>query len=628
MEAVFGAVGYLPYASNDQDDFFYQGLLFNSCLSARQEVNNVVYDPQLCTVKTANNQDYTVTINSGYNRSDGNPVTLEDVFFTFQNIIKSNTWARPRLDTYRSLEIKKLSDTSIQVTFPYESVDNMIFFTNYILPQHILANTSYDDYVNTYGRSPVASNCAAIQKTVNDPDSLVFDLSKCDYTNVMFYQLKRFTDFTAFQNYVKAGGLIHFYEHPIALEGYDTQQLLNSDLETIFFNTQSKLLSPQIDRSLAGFISSKFYGTGYTQYLYKNQFVFDKFLSDGTGIQANLAHMGTNKSGTVDLSLLNIQPLPKAITITTGDRKFVYTLSQINGGVFNLQINLDYAYPRIQIVHDSDKAFEPSTYDKTKKVTFYNLVPGDTIKPGHNQYKIYALEKNSTKQNYVAMLDIRYMTDPQKEAAAATSSGQKISVIYYDEPTSDFVVQRLQALFAQYKIDNYFDFMPFTSAEEFQGKIASQDYDVVIRSIRRGLKQDISNLFLTDSPLVNPSLYVNQSLASLITEYLGSSDNNKVHTDLKANIDSIYAKDAPLVVLGQPYVFVHYNKGLNVGSGQREYLTSFKQDILTNTHLVEHILPDKVKFFTRQNMTMFLQNALHGEEKPLIVTDDTTGANK
>lgn len=123
----------------------------------------------------------------------------------------------------------------------------------------------------------------------------------------------------------------------------------------------------------------------------------------------------------------------------------------------------------------------------------------------------------------------------------------------------------------------------------------------------------MSSLFLTDAPTVNPSLYVNQSLASLITEYVVAQPG-QLRDELKSDIDAIYSTNIPFIILGQPYTFVHYNQDLNFGSGSNQYVISFKKDILSNTQLVEHILPNKDKFFTRANVFDFLQTTMFANE--------------
>lgn len=62
------------------------------------------------------------------------------------------------------------------------------------------------------------------------------------------------------------------------------------------------------------------------------------------------------------------------------------------------------------------------------------------------------------------------------------------------------------------------------SAEEFEGKLASKEYDITIRGIDLGLKKDISNLLLTDNPIINPSLYVNTNLASQINQFFATTN--------------------------------------------------------------------------------------------------------
>jgi len=58
------------------------------------------------------------------------------------------------LDTYKNIAVE-LVENKVKVTFPQASSDNMIFFTNFILPQHLLANKTRDEYVQLFAENPV-----------------------------------------------------------------------------------------------------------------------------------------------------------------------------------------------------------------------------------------------------------------------------------------------------------------------------------------------------------------------------------------------------------------------------------------------------------------------------------------
>jgi len=122
-------------------------------------------------------------------------------------------------------------------------------------------------------------------------------------------------------------------------------------------------------------------------------------------------------------------------------------------------------------------------------------------------------------------------------------------VIYYNDPASEYVAKRLQDIFAQELVHQYFNFIAFDTLQEFDTKLLSKDYDIVISAFDFARRKDFSSLLLTDVPTINPSLYTNPQLASYISDYVHKPD--LVKESLKSQISDIYANDMPFLVLGQ-----------------------------------------------------------------------------
>ena len=100
VEGVFSQLSYLPYLKTDSQSLFYQNLLFRGCLSSFEtdEEGNLARD--LCKVYTQDHQNYVVRLLdhpgelpvSELTWSDGHPITIEDVFFTYDEILRTNKW--------------------------------------------------------------------------------------------------------------------------------------------------------------------------------------------------------------------------------------------------------------------------------------------------------------------------------------------------------------------------------------------------------------------------------------------------------------------------------------------------------------------------------------------------------
>ncbi|MEI6774549.1 MAG: hypothetical protein WCL18_07375 [bacterium] len=111
----------------------------------------------------------------------------------------NNMWDIPALEQYSPTTIIKDVNTTLKVSFPTASADNILFFTNYILPTHILATAQLSDYTSIFAFKPVYTNCSNLVSQSNDEYSLVFNLVNCNQSNLNFYQVKNTTSFDAFK---------------------------------------------------------------------------------------------------------------------------------------------------------------------------------------------------------------------------------------------------------------------------------------------------------------------------------------------------------------------------------------------------------------------------------------------
>jgi ABC-type transport system substrate-binding protein len=134
-------------------------------------------------VTTRDYKTYYVSVSSGDVWSDGVPFSIEDVYFTYKDIIKNNKLEIPTLDKYSNIDVSMETD-QVKVVFKNSSKDNTLFFTNYILPQHALLEPNNSMYTQSFAIEPVYDNCAKIKPQTTDQDSLIFDLSNCNDTSL------------------------------------------------------------------------------------------------------------------------------------------------------------------------------------------------------------------------------------------------------------------------------------------------------------------------------------------------------------------------------------------------------------------------------------------------------------
>ncbi len=612
VEGIFSNTSYLPYLRNDTQSNFYQGLLFNSCLKPSYDPKLPAYIPDLCTVTTKDNKSYTIALNKWFIRSDGTPISLEDVFFTYDSILRNNMRKLPLLTQYNDFTITKDVNNTLKVVFPNESSDNILFFTNYILPKHILINAELNDYKSLFAFSPVYTNCANLVSQSNDEYSLVFNLVNCNQSNLNFYQVKNTTSFEAFKSIVNNwwNSIIDAYIGDETLPGYENKKILTNKLVTLFFNTRSENLRVRGRRVLGWLIKHNFYTTWYENFLRKNNDgLFDVFQSTWSDVK-NLLNREYNENIITkeDLMDMNVLPLSKSISLKTQWQKFVYFIDTWSS--LPTEIIFDKWYDNVTVEYKW-KIYTLKHFVKWGKTWWYTFGTTEkTFGSWLNKYSIYGYEK--TKKILLASLDIYNMIpDTQDEDYVGTPV--KLTVIYYSTYVNDFVVQQLKDIFAKANITENFIFEHIKTPQELQWRLMVGNYDLLINTVDMGLKKDLTKLFSTDKSDINPSQYQNQKLTTLLKQYIWDNDWSKKR--ILNEINTIYSKDMPFVVLGKEYLTINMKPDImkilfsswtvaNIDEYNRRTF------VYKNLKLVSNIHIDGKKIWSFKNFENFLTNAI------------------
>lgn len=617
VEWIFDNTSYLPYLRNDGQSIFYQWLLFNSCLKYSMTSESIDFKEDLCQVSSKDNKNFTINIHPGTIRSDGTPLSLDDILFTYQDvIIKNKRWIRT-LTPYKDIVISKESETSLKVSFPTASIDNKLFFTQYILPKHILNDFDFQSYRELFAIQPIYTNCANIVSQTSDQYSLIFNLVNCGDTNLNFYQIKNHLSFDTFKTTIeeKKSSIVDVYLWEETFPGYEQHNLLTNKIVTVFFNTNSDKLRVRTRRALWWLIKRNFYSTGYDNYLIKNtDGLFDVFLSTWLNIKDYL-NTNYNQDTVVKKDLIDsgIQPLPKDITIKGENKKFVF-YTDVEPNKTWLQVIFDAAYDRIAMEYNQ-KLISASSYStKDKKAEFFFGTNLKTFWTGLNKYTILWWKNN--KKITLATVDLYNVTE---QKTTFTGLIQPLSIIYYDAPLYNAIVLNLQSIFINYGIDNYFSFERISSLEELEGRLLLGDYDIMINTIDMGLKKDITRLFATESAMKNPSQYQNTKLISLLQQ-----QTTKPTQRILNEINDIYAKDMPFVVLGKAFVPIQVKisvaeKLFWTGDIWLELYDYNRRDLIyRNLQLVNTVHIDGKKVLNYNNFFIFIKSSLgFKEEIPL-----------
>jgi hypothetical protein len=111
VEWIFDEVSYLPYLKNDDQSVFYQKFLFQSCLDL-YNLDIITteewwkYAEGLCKVYTDDTQNFVLKIiDENATWSDWKPLTIEDIFFTYDEIIRKNRREIQSLNIWNSVTV-------------------------------------------------------------------------------------------------------------------------------------------------------------------------------------------------------------------------------------------------------------------------------------------------------------------------------------------------------------------------------------------------------------------------------------------------------------------------------------------------------------------------------------------
>ena len=611
VEWIFNNTSYLPYIGNDYQSLFYQGLLFDSCLTF---VGNTQND-DLCSVQTTDYQNYTVSLKKSAIWSDGTPVSIDDVLFTYNDIIHNNKRNINALDIYGDLVVTKNPDNTIKVSFSSPNKDNTTFFGNYILPQHILKDYDLASYKSVFGIRPVYTNCANVVGDSKDPYSLIFNLANCPQSNLNFYQVKNARSFDTFKQSVgnDEDSLIDAYIGLETLPGYQVQQLMTNKLVTVFFNTHSEKLHVRVRRGLGWLIKHNFYTSGYELFMKKNtDGLFDVFQSTGAGIQDLINRDYSDWSLTTsDLLDSNIPSLPTNIPLQWPNQKLSFFVD--SGTSFPLNFSLSTAYDKVSLEYQGKQL--AINYDAKAKTAHLTVSSADkNWSTGVNKYLIYGSLKK--QKQLVASLDIYNMNQSNQEPAVAvaedsswTQQKVQLRVIYYDTPLYNFTVERMKNIFSQMNISDNFLFEKIATPEELQGRLLAGDYDILVSVVDMWDKNDFTKLFSTDKSQLNPSQYQNQRMIDLLNSYL--LDENKKYLN---ELNGIYSKDMPFVILGNVYTKLNIKPMIIqklFGTGEAHLQEStWRNTIYNKLQLVTSLHIDGKKVRSSSNFVNFLRNSL------------------
>ena len=616
VEGIFDEVSYLPYLKSDDQSIFYQKFLFRSCLDLYNTDEDGNYKQDLCKVYTEDNQNYILKIvDENATWSDWTPVTIEDVMFTYDQILTKNVREIPSLNTWDSVKVEYTEDGKISVVFPTSSFDNINFFVNAILPKHMVENEDLDYYKNYFSLVPVTNGCAKILHQTNDVNSLIFDLNNCSDTKFGYYQIKNYGSFEEFEwaLYGKnQKAIVDVYRSMYGLEWFTGQNILTSKLLWVFFNTDSGKANVRLRRSIWWLIYHNFFTWDYAKYVSEYDWDFvNYYLSAGENVVDLLNRMSLSEDEAVNANDLRdswAQELPTSMSINWVDRKFVFFMQKPESAK-NLDIKFSNEFSNIKVVASANNStWSPKNYKTKDKKISYTLEVWKNLNVWVNNFTISGFIKNKTYT--IASIDI-YVFENLKTQNSEDNQW-KLNVLYYNDPASVFAINQMRNIFSGAGILGNFVFEIVDNAEELEWKLLMWSYDMFVWTIDLWSRKDILALFGTEDPLLNPSRYRNPILNSLINQYRKSHYEN-----IKLEINALLAQDMPVILIWNTYEPIQITENIKSEvfpdvdwEEQKVYAYKWRHDIYSRYGIVHGVRLDFKNAFNLANFENYLYASL------------------
>ncbi len=334
----------------------------------------------MCKVFTQDNKTFVVSLNTTGTWSDSTPISIDDVLFTYQDIIKNNFWDIPNLRNYDKVDIEKISDNSLRVSFPGASVDNYNFFTNYILPMHRLKGVALNYYLTEFKNQPITSNCGTLKGGDADENSLVFDVSNCDRTRIRYYQVKKIAN----TQELATSKLVDITVSPNEIDGYKDNKLILNKYMGMFFNMQRGRLSIYGRKNLIALVNHHLFLEGNNPGIIKENFLFDAFpqnVSDKVAIIASVVPVSPT-GAILNSGIVAPEQMPSEIQIDNIGEKQEYSLGEVMTEL-NLTIKSPKPYDSLAIIANDQLQTQATATTKEAHLT---LVPGFNLFEGINTY--------------------------------------------------------------------------------------------------------------------------------------------------------------------------------------------------------------------------------------------------
>lgn len=586
IEGVSDTITYFPKIKWF-DDRFYKSLLFRRCINESTSGWQNIYEPDLCDVITNDNKTFLIQLrDDAGNRSDGAPVSINDLVFTYEGVMQKNIWNLPQYKNNTNVVVQKSSADTLTVTFPQASKENMMFFTDFILPSHIIKSWNWEDYIKKMPTEFVTNGCATLSNS-RDEESVIFDLKNCSNTRIRYYQVKKYT----LEEMQEDPWMMDFFIWDDQIPWYNSGRVITNNYIGLFFNMQIGKLNIYARKNLIAMINKYLYLPANSTPIIKEHFLFDSF-STGVTDKTTISSIWSSAI------LTGIQMLPNALSLEnkweTGEKKS-YTLAWFEepltielSEIQEIEIAKAITNAWIEIPVNSQIIW------KTKII----LKNNENIFPWVNSLDFYDKDNN-----LIDTISIYYKTSNQ------IAEKKLIHILYFKwDRIHDHIANTLKNIIEYEWVSDYFFFDAQSSLEQYNKLLSEKKYDITLQTLRLGTRKDISPLLLTDDPLINSSMYVNPNLATQIKQYFQS--NLQSQYNIMPIISKLYSTDLPFFIMGKEAKTIFWKPWLQITENGRFDDLTVRKNILDATVLVRKPQVTKTDILNRKGFFKYIAKSM------------------
>lgn len=146
------------FVDYNEADMEVSRLVFSGLMKYDSGIRAVVDDMAQLSINE-DKTEYTFTMREGLKWHDGAALTAEDVYFTFHDVVKSESFQNEILKTnFAGVEIELVDEKTVKFTLESPNIFFVNNLTTGILPEHILGNIDpYDLLQDEFNKMPIGS---------------------------------------------------------------------------------------------------------------------------------------------------------------------------------------------------------------------------------------------------------------------------------------------------------------------------------------------------------------------------------------------------------------------------------------------------------------------------------------